>query len=62
MLNEARLYQKALREAKEHLARWEELGKTLDKTLSAAWENVRVRRKAEVQQIEALIQRAKNRL
>lgn len=61
-MDESQIYQQALIQAKEQLARWEELGRSLGNERSVAWENVRARREEEVGQLETLIQRAKNRL
>jgi hypothetical protein len=45
---EADLYKHALREAREHLARWERLGKQLERTDVPDWQYVRLMRQAAV--------------
>jgi hypothetical protein len=60
-MDEVRLYEQALTEAREHLARWVQLGKRLDKTLAFAWQIVHKHREAEVKQLEELIERVKQR-
>ncbi len=61
-MDEAQLYQNALDDAKERLARWEAVGKQLDKTLDDSWRSILSIRQAEVKQLELLIQRAEHRL
>lgn len=43
-------------DAKGHLARWEELGTRLNKTLDPGWQSVLMQRQAGVKQLEVLLQ------
>jgi hypothetical protein len=52
---ESDLYKHALREAREHLARWERLGKQLERTDDPGWQYVHLMRQAAVKQLELLI-------
>jgi hypothetical protein len=61
MNEEARLYEPSLREAKEHLARWEQLGTRLNKTLDPGWRLVLAQLQGGVTVLELLIQIAKDR-
>lgn len=57
-MEEAELYREQLREAKEHLARWELLGARLSKTSDLGWQCVLAQRQAALRQLELLIQMA----
>lgn len=60
-LNEGRLYQRALDDARQHLFRWERLGKRLGKTEDPDWQVMLALRQADVEEMESQARRAKNR-
>ena len=49
-------YEAELTHAKEHLARWEELGVQLQKTNDAGWQNMQRLRLEEIKMLELLIE------
>lgn len=57
-MEEADLYEEQLREAREHLARWESLGTRLGKTSDLGWQCVLAQRQAAFRQMELLIRMA----
>jgi hypothetical protein len=57
-MKEADLYKEQLREAKEHLSRWEELGRKLNKLNDPPWKSIQAVRQAGVKELELLIDKA----
>lgn len=57
-IDEVSLFRKALEDAKEHLARWEELGKRLNRTADPTWKNILSLRKEDVKQLQELVKHA----
>lgn len=60
-LNEARLYQRALDDAREQLRRWEHLGQLLGKTDDPEWQVMLALRQADVEELESQAGHVKNR-
>jgi hypothetical protein len=59
-MKESDLYQEQLRQAREHLERWESLGESLNKTGDLGWQCVLAQRQAALRQMELLIEMARD--
>lgn len=60
-LNEVRIYERALNDAREHLRHWERLGQLLGKTDDPEWQVMLALRQADLEELESQARRVKNR-